>query len=101
MTSIGIRELKSKLSEHLRLVRAGNRIQISDRGTPVAEIVPPGWSVDPGIEPRLAQLAREGKIRLPTRPRSKHLPKYPRLVPPGTVQRWLDEDRNDERISRI
>jgi prevent-host-death family protein len=96
MTTVGIRELKAKLSEHLRTVRQGERIQITDRGTPIAEIVPPGWSADPAIPAALAQMAREGKVRLATRPRSKRLSKYPRLVPPGTVQKWLDEDRGGD-----
>lgn len=95
MTSVGIRELKAKLSQYLQTVRRGERLQITDRGAPIAEIVPPGWSMEPDIPAALAQLARAGKVRLATQPRSKRVPRFPRLVPPGTAQRLLDEDRGE------
>lgn len=37
---VGIAELKSRLSEHLRAVRRGETIFVLDRDTPVAQIVP-------------------------------------------------------------
>ena len=37
---VGIRELKSRLSEYLRRVKAGETITITDRGQPVGRIVP-------------------------------------------------------------
>ena len=37
---IGIRELKSRLSSYLRQVRTGETIIITDRGRPIARIVP-------------------------------------------------------------
>lgn len=42
MTMKGVRvaELKSKLSEHLRKVRAGRTVTVLDRSTPIARIVP-------------------------------------------------------------
>jgi antitoxin (DNA-binding transcriptional repressor) of toxin-antitoxin stability system len=40
MKKVGIAELKSKLSEHLREVRRGETIAVLDRDTPVAQIVP-------------------------------------------------------------
>ena len=40
MTRVGVAELKSRLSEHLRLVRRGREITIFDRETPVALLVP-------------------------------------------------------------
>ena len=38
--AVGIAELKSKLSEYLRRVRAGDSLTVLDRATPVARIVP-------------------------------------------------------------
>ncbi|MGH9468526.1 MAG: type II toxin-antitoxin system Phd/YefM family antitoxin, partial [Terriglobales bacterium] len=32
MTTVGVRELKAKLSEYLRKVQAGEAVQITDRG---------------------------------------------------------------------
>ena len=56
--SVGIRELKSRLSEYLRLVRAGEMVTITDRGQPVGRIVP----VAQPLEDRLEVLAQAGLI---------------------------------------
>jgi prevent-host-death family protein len=40
MEKVGIAELKSRLSEHLRRVRRGRPLVVYDRDTPIAEIVP-------------------------------------------------------------
>jgi antitoxin (DNA-binding transcriptional repressor) of toxin-antitoxin stability system len=40
MKTVGIAELKARLSEHLRLVRKGRTLTVLDRDTPVARIVP-------------------------------------------------------------
>ena len=37
---VKISELKAKLSEHLRYVKRGHTIEVMDRDTPVAAIVP-------------------------------------------------------------
>jgi len=38
--SVGIRELKARLSHHLRRVRAGQRVTVTERGRPIATIAP-------------------------------------------------------------
>ena len=40
MKSVGIAELKARLSEHLRAVRRGRTLTVLDRDTPIARIVP-------------------------------------------------------------
>ena len=40
MISVRIADLKNRLSEHLRKVRAGRSVTILDRDTPIARIVP-------------------------------------------------------------
>ena len=40
MTKVGVRELKSRLSYYLTLVRAGERVVVTERGIPVAELGP-------------------------------------------------------------
>lgn len=40
MRSIGVRELRQRASEFLRLVEAGEVIQVTDRGRPVALLTP-------------------------------------------------------------
>lgn len=41
MTSVGIRELRQRASQLLRLVERGETIEITDRGRPVAVLGPP------------------------------------------------------------
>ena len=40
--SIGIRQLKAELSQLLRRVEGGEQIIVTDRGAPIARIVPAG-----------------------------------------------------------
>jgi prevent-host-death family protein len=40
MTSVGIRELRQRASELLRLVESGEIVEITDRGRPVAHLTP-------------------------------------------------------------
>ncbi len=40
MKRAGIAELKAHLSEHLAAVRAGDELLVTDRGRPVAKLVP-------------------------------------------------------------
>jgi prevent-host-death family protein len=47
---IGIRELKSTLSECVREVRAGRTIVVTDHGQPVARIIPEGVSLRERVE---------------------------------------------------
>jgi prevent-host-death family protein len=41
MRSVGLKILKNKLSEYVRAAAAGETIVVTDRGRPVAELVPP------------------------------------------------------------
>jgi prevent-host-death family protein len=40
MASVGVRELRQRASELLRLVEAGETIEVTDRGRPVALLTP-------------------------------------------------------------
>lgn len=40
MSEVRVADLKSRLSEHLRNVRAGRSITVLDRSTPIARIIP-------------------------------------------------------------
>jgi prevent-host-death family protein len=61
MRSASISEAKAKLSALLDLVRAGETIVVTDRGKPVARIVPAIETDD--HEGRLARLERAGLVR--------------------------------------
>lgn len=55
---VGIRELKAKLSECVRLVKDGGVVVVTEHGRPVARLVPePGSPRD-----RMLALARAGEI---------------------------------------
>ena len=53
---VGVRELKTKLSEYLRRVKAGEIILVTERGRTIGQIVP----VKPTLEKRLKALVDSG-----------------------------------------
>ena len=95
MVSVGIRELKNRLSEYLRMVRGGEAILVTDRGVAVAELRQPGDSAEYSSHPELVRRARAGKVRLGAPNRAAL---YPRVIPsvrPGTARRLLREERGE------
>ena len=91
---------KNTLSSLLKRVTAGTSITITDRGTPVAQLVPPAGLVR-GIPSRFLDLAERGIVRLPERePRSdwdRDLPPAPRLEKGASVLEALLEERRSGR----
>jgi prevent-host-death family protein len=65
MVTASISEAKAKLSALLALVRAGETVTITDRGRPVARLVPAMGEGDGDDEARLQRLERAGLIRRP------------------------------------
>ena len=66
MRAVGIREVKNRLSEFLRLVREGETVLITDRGKVVAQILPPPaylGTPHEGEQEALVRLARAGHLR--------------------------------------
>lgn len=65
MKTVGIRELKNRLSEYLREVRRGQSVLVTDRGEVVAEFSPPRHGgTDPGVPTALLELAHRGLVTL-------------------------------------
>ena len=65
MKTVGVRDLKNKLSEYLRRVRLGEGVLVTDRGEVVAELLPPGQAHgDPSVPVGLQALARRGLLTL-------------------------------------
>ena len=56
MTWVGVRELRNDLSRYLKRVQSGETIVVSQRGRPVARIIPIGIPED------VARFAAEGRI---------------------------------------
>lgn len=65
MKTASISEAKAKLSALLDRVRAGATVTITDRGVPVAQLVPLNGSSEVDWNARLGRLEREGVIRRP------------------------------------
>ena len=95
MKQVGLRELKNRLSEYVRLVRAGEHIQVTDRGQVVAELMPPTPAKGRDPAAGLAALEGRGLLRPPATESRARYRRLSRLVPAGTVQRLLDEDRGE------
>ena len=65
MKTVGVRELKNRLSEYLREVRRGESVLVTDRGEVVAEFSPPRHSaIDPRVPAALLALAKRGLVTL-------------------------------------
>lgn len=97
MKAVGVKQLKARLSEYLRAVRAGETILVTDRDEVVAELRPARGPVPvSGPEEVLSLLAEAGEI---TRPRKTKGPwRWSARglgLPRGTAARLLDELRGD------
>jgi len=98
MQKVGIKALKNKLSEYLRLVAAGEVILVTDRDQVVAELrAPTPATQEVLLDAKLAELVRRGLIT-PARGRGRPLTPLPPDSPRMTdeeFQAMLDEMRED------
>jgi len=68
MSTVGVKELKNRLTHYLRRTRQGEEIIVTDRGTPIALLQPiNGTAKAVSLEAKLAGLATRGAVILPTR----------------------------------
>ncbi len=94
MKSVGLRELKNRLSEYVREVRAGEGVLVTDRGEVVAELIPPGQGSDErGVPSGLVALARKGQLTLGASNHAEVYPKLSRLLKRRQATELLDEER--------
>ncbi len=56
--TVGIRELKARLSGYLQQVKAGSTLVITDRGQPIGRIVP----IKPSLETQMQELLQTGLV---------------------------------------
>jgi prevent-host-death family protein len=90
--SVGIREAKIDLSKILKRVRDGREVVITDRGHPIAKIVPL-VSENLSLEERVRHLEEEGVLHPLSKKNRRSLP-LPLPAPNGVIQNFLQEDRN-------
>ena len=94
MKSVGLRELKNRLSEYVREVRSGEGVLVTERGEVVAELLPPGQGVDErGVPSGLVALARKGQQTLGASNHGALYPKLPPLLKQHRAAVLLDEER--------
>ena len=88
MNTVGVAELRQNLSRYLRRVERGERLVVTDRNRPVAELGPPpttGAAVD--------RLIAEGRV---SRPARRGLPEPLELTgDPYALSRALHEVRGE------
>jgi prevent-host-death family protein len=91
--TIGVRELRQNASRYLRLVKAGERVAVTDRGELIAYLVPA--SEAPGSI--LDRLEAAGQLRRGIGSLAEVV--SPEQLPPGarSPSEVLDEMRNEER----
>ena len=94
MKTVGVRELKNRLSEYIRHVRAGESVMVTDRGDVVAELTPPGHgATDASVPPGLLALAKRGLATLGAPADAAPYPTIPRTRRRHTASQLLDEER--------
>ena len=86
--TVGVAELRQNLSRYLRRVSKGERLLVTDRNRPVAELGPP-----PTAGSGLDRLIAQGKVIRPTR---RGLPEaLPMDGDPRALSRAIDEIRGE------
>jgi antitoxin (DNA-binding transcriptional repressor) of toxin-antitoxin stability system len=93
--AVGIKVLKNKLSEYIRLAQGGEVILVTDRDRVVAELVPPREGRSPVVSDAvLAELVRRGWVTPAARPLTGSAPRAP-VARFAELMRELDADRAD------
>ena len=69
MKQVRIADLKARLSEHLRAVRAGETIAVLDRDTPVAHLIPIRQARALRVQKPASGVAPLHRIKVPKRAR--------------------------------
>ena len=95
MRSVGLKVLKNKLSEYVRLAARGETVLVTDRDRVVAEIVPPRAERSPLIaDAMLADAVREGWLTPPALTGGSAPPRKPVMTLRELMQD-LGRDRGD------
>ena len=96
MKTAPVSELKARLSEYLNQVKAGMEVLITDRGKPVARLVPIPRSKD--LKESLVRMEKQGLIKLGSGKLPKEFWRMDRPEDPkGLVLKALMEEREEGR----
>jgi len=95
MKAVGLKVLKNRLSEYVRMAASGETVLVTDRETVVAELVPPqagrGREVADAL---LADAVRQGWIAPPALPQCGSPPRRP-VCSWAALQQELQSARED------
>jgi len=92
MSTVGVRELKNRLTHYLRRTKQGEEIVVTERGKPIALLMPiEAVKRASSLEARLARLAAEGRVTLPSRRPLRRF--HPVKVGGPPLSRVVIEDR--------
>jgi antitoxin (DNA-binding transcriptional repressor) of toxin-antitoxin stability system len=95
MRAVGIKILKNKLSEYVRLAADGETVLVTDRDRVVAELGPPQPARATEVsDALLADVIRRGWLRPPVAP-SETLPARKPVAPLADLLHELDQDRGE------
>ncbi len=95
MRAVGLKVLKNKLSEYVRLAERGETVLVTDRDRVVAELVPPDRSRSPLLaDALLADAMRQGLITPPALPSTDAPPRKPATTL-RQLKRELEQDRGE------
>jgi antitoxin (DNA-binding transcriptional repressor) of toxin-antitoxin stability system len=96
MRAIGLKVLKNKLSEYVRLAASGEIVLITDRDRVVAELTPPQAGRSAVVtDARLADLVRQGLLSPPTIPPGTAMPARKPVMKFAELLEELRDDRED------
>jgi antitoxin (DNA-binding transcriptional repressor) of toxin-antitoxin stability system len=88
MLCVGVKTLKNKLSEYLRMVAAGETVLVTDRNRVIAELAPPREARAVGSDALFADAVRKGWVT-------------PAAILPGTPPPRLPLDRLDNILGEL
>jgi len=96
MRSVGIRDLKSRLSEFIRIAAAGEDVLITDRGKVVAVLSAPDETRPKSLTPLERDWVARGWLRPALRPNGPDA--YPRMpaqpeIDTQAILDWMREDK--------
>lgn len=95
MRAVGLKVLKNKLSEYVRLAAAGETVLVTDRDAVVAELGPPRLERSPMLaDAQLAEAVRKGWVTPPTLGADTPVPRKP-VMSYGELAGELSLDRAD------
>ncbi len=95
MRAVGLKILKNRLSEYVRLATGGETVLVTDRDRVVAELVPPDRSRSPVLaDSLLAEAVRRGWITPPALAAAGAPPRKPVMLFRDLL-RELERDRSE------